>query len=121
VPDGKALGEAPEEADVNRPCESTVILAYVYEPAVTAVLAKDTVPVVVIGPPDNPVPVATEVTEPLPVPAPKFNRAVTAFVAPVPPLAIATVPVTLDALPETEPTIVLEKVLTPVIVSAPVI
>jgi hypothetical protein len=94
VPAGKALGAAPEEADVNRPCASTVILAYVYDPAETAVLAKEIVPVVVIGPPDSPVPVATDVTDPLPVPAPRFERAVAASVAPVPPLTIAKVPLT---------------------------
>ena len=36
-------------------------------PAVTAVLAKLMVPVVVIGPPVSPVPVATFVTDPVPV------------------------------------------------------
>ena len=41
----------------------------------------------------------TEVTEPLPVPAPRFVRAVAASVAPVPPLRIATVPVTFAAVP----------------------
>lgn len=71
-------------------------------------------PVVVIGPPDKPEPVATLVTVPLPpplavllmvwfgqvpvmvtlVPATKAGVAV-----PVPPLATATMPVTLDAVP----------------------
>ena len=37
-------------------------------------------------------------------------------VAPVPPLATTTVPVTLEAVPLTEPIIVLENVLTPAIV-----
>jgi hypothetical protein len=40
------------------------MLAYVYEPAATVVLARLIVPVVVIGPPVRPVPVATDVTLP---------------------------------------------------------
>ena len=47
---------------------------------------------------------------------PRFVLAPAAVVAPVPPLAIATVPVTLAALPETLPTMVEEKVFTPAIV-----
>ena len=43
------------------------MFADVYEPAVTAVLASAIVPVVVIGPPVKPVPVATLVTEPEPL------------------------------------------------------
>lgn len=58
----------PLAAAVMRPCASTVMLAAVYVPAVTAVLAKAIVPVVVIGPPVKPVPVATEVTVPDPPP-----------------------------------------------------
>jgi hypothetical protein len=36
-------GLVPEDAAVNRPCASTVNAPYVYDPAVTAVLASDTV------------------------------------------------------------------------------
>ena len=46
------------------------MLAFVYAPGETAVLARDMVPVVVTGPPVNPVPVATEVTVPDPPPPP---------------------------------------------------
>ena len=47
----------PEEAAVRRPCASTVMDANVYEPAVTAVLAKSTVtvePMVLAVTPFNP-------------------------------------------------------------------
>lgn len=51
---------------VSLPCWSTVkeatFVASPYVPIVTAVLARDTVPVVVIGPPVRPVPVATLLT-----------------------------------------------------------
>jgi hypothetical protein len=40
------------------------MFAFVYAPGVTAVFARDIVPEEVIGPPDNPVPVATDVTVP---------------------------------------------------------
>jgi hypothetical protein len=59
---------APAEpllAEVILPCASTVILANVYDPAETAVFAKAIVPVVVIIPPDNPVPAVIEVTVPV--------------------------------------------------------
>lgn len=56
----------PLAAAVMRPWASTVMLAAVYVPAVTAVFAKAIVPLVVIGPPVRPVPVATEVTVPVP-------------------------------------------------------
>jgi hypothetical protein len=58
----------PLAAAVIRPWASMVMLAAVYVPAVTAVFAKAIVPVVVIGPPVRPVPVATEVTVPEPPP-----------------------------------------------------
>ena len=61
---------APSPAAVIRPCASTIMVARVYDPAVTAVLASERVPVVVTGPPVRPVPVATLVTEPLPLPVP---------------------------------------------------
>lgn len=136
------LDPEPLLAAVSRPCASTVMLALVYEPAVTVVFAKDKVPDVVIGPPVKPVPDATDVTVPVvldvPAPmavrnvaaskeetvlsalkrgkaiaatlatvnklpprvvAPKFVRAAAAVVAPVPPFATATVPVTLDDVP----------------------
>jgi hypothetical protein len=77
----------------------------VYVPAVTAVFAKAIVPVVVIGPPVRPVPVATEVTVPDPpavdaivwlghVPViVTFEPATNEGVAvPVPPFATASVP-----------------------------
>jgi hypothetical protein len=46
-----------------------VTFALVYAPGVTAVFARATVPVVVIGPPVKPVPVPTDVTVPVPVTA----------------------------------------------------
>ena len=56
-------------AAVKRPCASTVnvatVVALPYDPADTAVLARLIVPVVVIGPPVKPVPVAMLVTVPL--------------------------------------------------------
>jgi hypothetical protein len=56
------------DAAVNRPWASTVndatALADPYEPTVTGVFASDRVPELVIGPPVNPVPVATLVTVP---------------------------------------------------------
>jgi hypothetical protein len=56
------------DAAVSRPCASTVKVgtadALPYDPALTAVLARLIVPVEVIGPPVNPVPVATLVTVP---------------------------------------------------------
>ena len=59
-------------AFVSCPCALTVkvptVLALPYVAAVTAVLAIDTVPVVVIGPPVKPVPVLTCVTVPVPPP-----------------------------------------------------
>ena len=97
----------PLAAAVMRPWASTVMLAAVYVPAVTAVLANEIVPLVVIGPPVKPVPVATEVTVPEPLaeaaivwfgqvpvivtlePATKAGVAV-----PVPPLATGKRPVT---------------------------
>jgi hypothetical protein len=59
----------PLDAAVNLPCASTVTFESVYDPGVTAVFAREIVPVVVIGPPESPVPVATFVTVPLAVPA----------------------------------------------------
>lgn len=56
----------PLAAAVIRPWASTVMLANVYAPAVTAVFANAMVPVVVTGPPVKPVPVATLVTVPEP-------------------------------------------------------
>ena len=50
---------------VIRPWRSTVIFAFVYEPAATPVFAREMVPFVVIGPPVSPVPVPTEVTVPV--------------------------------------------------------
>jgi hypothetical protein len=59
-------------AKVNWPWAFTVnvatCVAEPYEAAVTAVLARLTVPLVVIGPPVRPVPVATLVTVPVPAP-----------------------------------------------------
>ena len=49
--------------------------------------------------------------------APRFVRAVAAVVAPVPPLAIATVPVTFAAVPLTLPVIVLGNVQEPLAVA----
>ena len=46
----------------------------------------------------------------------RFPRAVVASVAPVPPLATTTVPVTFEAVPLTLPLMVLENVLVPAIV-----
>jgi hypothetical protein len=64
-------------AAVRRPCASTVnvetIDAEPYEAAVTVVLARLIVPVVVMGPPVKPVPVLTLVTVPLPPPPPLVN------------------------------------------------
>ena len=54
----------PFDAAVMRPCASTVMFVFVYDPATTVVFARDIVPVVVIVPPVKPVPVATEVTVP---------------------------------------------------------
>jgi hypothetical protein len=80
----------------------------VYEPAVTVVFASEIVPLVVIVPPVKPVPVATLVTVPvllvyplglLAAYAPRFVKAFAAVVAPVPPFATATVPVTFAAVP----------------------
>lgn len=55
-----------------------------------------TVPDVVTGLPETPMPLLpetdTDVTVPLPVPAPRLALAAAAFVAPVPPLAMANVP-----------------------------
>lgn len=98
----------PLAAAVIRPWASTVMLAAVYVPAVTAVSANAIVPEVVMGPPVKPVPVATEVTVPLPPPPAAlivwlgqvplivtFVPATKAGVAvPVPPLATGKVPVT---------------------------
>ena len=55
---------------MSRPCPSTVkptvwVGSSPYVPGVTAVLASEIVPVVVMGPPARPVPVATLVTVPL--------------------------------------------------------
>ena len=58
----------PLAAAVIRPCASTVMLADVYEPAVTVVLFKLIVPDDVIVPPFKPVPAVTLVTVPPPVP-----------------------------------------------------
>jgi hypothetical protein len=44
--------------------------AFVYDPGVTAVLAREIVPEEVIGPPVKPVPVEIEVTVPVPPPPP---------------------------------------------------
>jgi hypothetical protein len=52
----------PLEAAVKRPWASTVKEPRVYEPGVTAVFAKLTVPVEVIVPPVKPVPAVIEVT-----------------------------------------------------------
>jgi hypothetical protein len=65
VPLTDVTGAVPEEAAVRRPCASTVNEVFVYEPAVTAVFARAMVPVLVMGPPVKPVPVATFVTVPL--------------------------------------------------------
>ena len=43
VPVTVVTGDVPLEAAVNRPCASTVIEALVYEAAVTAVFANDSV------------------------------------------------------------------------------
>ena len=64
--------EVPLAAAVIRPCASTVILALVYEPAVTAVFARAIVPELVIVPPDNPVPAVMLVTVPTLVEPPKL-------------------------------------------------
>ena len=49
-------GAVPLDAEVNLPCASTVILAFVYEPAETAVLAKLIVEPLVVCDTDVPVP-----------------------------------------------------------------
>ena len=56
------VGTVPLDAAVIRPCWSTVMLEKVYEAGTTAVSARLIVPVLVIGPPVRPVPVATDVT-----------------------------------------------------------
>jgi hypothetical protein len=66
VPAVMEVTALPFDAEVRRPWASTVILARVYGPGVTAVLARATVPEVVIGPPVRPVPVKTVVTDPPP-------------------------------------------------------
>ena len=58
----------PLAAAVMRPWASTVMLALVYEPAVTVVAAKLIVPDVVIVPPFKPVPAVMLVTVPEPEP-----------------------------------------------------
>jgi hypothetical protein len=55
----------PLDAAVIRPWASTVKLVDVYEPAVTAVFARAMVPLVVIAPPDSPVPAVMDVTVPV--------------------------------------------------------
>jgi hypothetical protein len=56
--------DVPDDAEVILPCWSTVIVALVYVPGVTAVLARLRDPDPMIGPPVNPVPEPTEVTVP---------------------------------------------------------
>ena len=60
------LPPPPLDADVMRPCESTVMFALVYVPGDTAVFASAIVPDVVIVPPERPVPALTDVTVPVP-------------------------------------------------------
>lgn len=101
------LPSPPLAAAVIRPWASTVMLAAVYAPGVTAVFAKSIVPLVVIGPPVKPTPVATEVTVPVPAAIElivwlgqlpeivTFDPATKAGVAvPLPPLATGKMPVT---------------------------
>ena len=57
----------------------------------------------------------------MPITTPRFVRAPAAVVLFVPPLAIATVPVTLAAVPVIEPTIEDENVFIPPTVSSPVL
>jgi hypothetical protein len=76
VPAGKALGDAPFDAAVNRPLESTVIEEYVYEPADTAVFASV-------------VELPTDVTSPVKL----------AFVVTLPAVKLAAVPVRLVPAP----------------------
>ncbi len=56
----------PLEAEVIRPCASTVAVIFVYEAGVTAVFARAIVPEVVIAPPLSPVPAVIDVTVPVP-------------------------------------------------------
>ena len=77
---------ALENTKLPEPVSSVIAAAKLADDGVaahvpTAGTAKLTVPVVVIGPPVRPVPVATEVTEPAPVPAPMAARNDAAFSA----------------------------------------
>jgi hypothetical protein len=64
VNEQQRTGGHPLLASVRRPWASTVIAVLVYEPAVTAVFVRAIVPVVRMGPPVSPTPVATLVTVP---------------------------------------------------------
>ena len=85
--------EVPLAALVSLPWASTVMLALVYAPGVTAVLAREMVPVVVTGPPVSPVPVATEVTVPVPGAGPLM------VTFPVEPLRVMFGPATRERTP----------------------
>jgi hypothetical protein len=63
---GEVTAMDPLLAAVMRPCASTVKEPSTYDPGDTEVFARAMVPVLVMGPPVRPMPVATDVTEPAP-------------------------------------------------------